>query len=516
MRPTISWSDLRAAPSGGQPSGWQPRDWQPRGGQPRGGQPRGGQPRGGQQSSGLASGGVGLWGLGVEGLANLRTLTSLGREPVLVDDHPPAGGVDGHPVLATSGGGLAALAACQVVIKSPGISRYRDDLRQLEAHGIPVVGGLGLWLQEAPRDRVLCITGTKGKSSTTAIAGHLLTRWGYRCMVGGNIGQPPWEPAQAGLGYDYWVIETSSYQATDLACSPPVVAVTSLHPDHLPWHQGVENYYRDKLSACSQPGADLTVANGDSGLLRDRVTLLGPRVEWVHADDDPDADWMGPLSLLGAHSRRNALIARACLRALGVPQAGDDAALREAAAGFQPLSSRLQALGTVGGVTFVDDSLSTNVLPTLAAMDAFPGRRVALIAGGHDRGIDYAPLAAGLAPRTAPTLVLTLPDSGPRIAAALGSSGPSAETNTAPPAGTPAPGRLEVRECEDLDAAVRAGFAWARPDGIVLLSPAAPSFGAFRNYRDRGEAFTRAMHACAPPSDPTPPAHPDLSSTPPL
>jgi UDP-N-acetylmuramoylalanine--D-glutamate ligase len=146
MRPTISWSDLRAGPRGGRQSG-------------------------GQQSRGR----VGLWGLGVEGLANLAALTSLGRQPVLVDDHPPAGGAGGQPVLATSSGGLDALAACEVVIKSPGISRYRDDLRQLEARGIPVVGGLGLWLQEAPRDRVLCITGTKGKSSTTAIAGHLLT-----------------------------------------------------------------------------------------------------------------------------------------------------------------------------------------------------------------------------------------------------------------------------------------------------------------------------------------------------
>ena len=459
MRPTISWSDLRAGPRDGQPGGEQR----------------------GARGSGLGSGQVGLWGLGVEGLANLRALTSLGRHPVLVNDHPPAGGADGHPVLATADGGLAALAACGVVIKSPGISRYRDDLRQLEARGIPVVGGLGLWLQDAPRDRVLCITGTKGKSSTTAIAGHLLTRWGYRCMVGGNIGQPPWEPAQASLAYDYWVIETSSYQATDLGCSPPVVAVTSLHPDHLPWHQGVGNYYRDKLSACSQPGADLTVANGDSSLLRDRVALLGPRVEWVHADDDPDADWMGPLGLLGAHSRRNALIARACLRALGVPQAGDEGALREAAAGFQPLTSRLQAIGTVAGVTFVDDSLSTNVLPTLAALDAFPGRRVALIAGGQDRGIDYAPLAAGLADRPTPTLVLTVPDSGPRIAAAIEAAHP---------------GKAEVISCPDLDAAVQRGFAWARPDGVVLLSPAAPSFGRFRDYRDRGDAFARAMRAC--------------------
>jgi len=426
---------------------------------------------------------VGVWGLGVEGLASVRKLDSLGVSPLLVDDQPPAGAVAGRPVLATAAGGLSALARCDVIVKSPGISRYRDDVRQLEALGIPVTGGLGLWLQEAPRERVVCVTGTKGKSSTTAVAGHLLTRLGYQCMIGGNIGQPPWEPAQEGTAWDYWVIETSSYQATDLACSPPVVAVTSLHPDHLPWHGGdVEAYYRDKLSACSQPGADLTVANGDSGLLRDRRALLGPRVEWVRASDDPAADWMRPLGLLGAHSRRNALIARSCLCALGVPEAADEAALRAAAAGFQPLGSRLQVIGTVGGVTFVDDSLSTNVLPTLAALDAFPGRRVALIAGGQDRGIDYQPLAAGLGGRAAATLVLAVPDSGPRIQAAI-------EEQRLPD--------VSVTACPDLDHAVSQGFRWAQPDGVVLLSPAAPSFGHFRDYRDRGDAFARAMKACA-------------------
>ena len=218
------------------------------------------------------------------------------------------------------------------------------------------------------------------------------------------------------------MIEVSSYQATDLPCSPPVVAVTSLHPDHLDWHGGVQNYYRDKLSVCSQPGADLTVANGDSDLLHGQAALLGPRVEWVHAADDPDATWMEPLGLLGGHNRRNALIARRCLQALGIAAASSDAALRAAACGFRHLDHRLQVTGEVAGVTFVDDSLSTNVLPTLAALDAFPGRRVALIAGGHDRGIDYAPLAAGLLGRTAPTLVLTLPDSGPRIRAEIESA----------------------------------------------------------------------------------------------
>jgi UDP-N-acetylmuramoyl-L-alanine---L-glutamate ligase len=441
--------------------------------------------------SDLAGARVGIWGLGREGHASLRKLATLGAEPVLVDDRP-SDPVDGRPVLVTDDGGLAALAACDAVVKTPGMSRYRPEIAQLTAAGVPVAGGLGLWLAEADLRRVLVVTGTKGKSTTSSVAGHLIGALGYRVLVGGNIGVPPYDP-QAGADYDYWVIEVSSYQATDLPCSPPVVAVTSLHPDHLDWHGGVEQYYRDKLSACSQPGAELTVANGDSDLLRAHAALLGPRVEWVSEHDDPAADWMAPLGLPGRHNRRNALIARRCLVALGLiegglPGAGDDSAddgrLWTAAAGYQPLPSRLTPVGTVAGVSFVDDSLSTNVLPTLAALDAFPDRRIALIVGGHDRGIDYAPLAAGVLARDAPTYALTLPDSGPRIRAQF-------EAAAVPAAS----GFAGVTDCPDLDAAVAAGFRWAQPDGIVLLSPAAPSFGVFKDYRDRGDAFTRAARA---------------------
>jgi UDP-N-acetylmuramoylalanine--D-glutamate ligase len=464
--------------------------------------------------SDLAGARVGIWGLGREGHASLRKLATLGAEPVLVDDRP-SDPVDGLPVLVTDDGGLAALAACDVVVKTPGMSRYRPELARLAAAGVPVAGGLGLWLAEADLRRVLVVTGTKGKSTTSSVAGHLIRGLGYRVMVGGNIGAPPYDP-DAGADYDYWVIEVSSYQATDLPCSPPVVAVTSLHPDHLDWHGGVEQYYRDKLSACSQPGAELTVANGDSDLLRQHAALLGPRVEWVSEDDDPAADWMQPLGLPGRHNRRNALIARRCLIALGLPAlgltapglpepgAGDDDRLRAAAAGYQPLPSRLTPVGTVAGVSFVDDSLSTNVLPTLAALDAFPDRRIALIVGGHDRGIDYAPLAAGVLARGAPTRVLTLPDSGPRIRAQIETA---AMLSAAAPVTTPAPtvtpasaapsgaAFAGVTDCPDLDTAVAAGFRWAQPDGVVLLSPAAPSFGVFRDYRDRGEAFARAVRA---------------------
>jgi UDP-N-acetylmuramoylalanine--D-glutamate ligase len=443
---------------------------------------------------------VGVWGLGREGNASLRKLRSMGVEPVLVDDSPAAGA---EPVLATAEGGLDALLRCEVVVKTPGISRYRPEAERLRAGGVVLAGGLGLWLQEADRERVVCVTGTKGKSTTSSLLGHLLGGLGHRAMVGGNIGAAPYDPDHAGA-YDYWVIEVSSYQATDLASSPPVTVVTSLHPDHLPWHGGVERYYRDKLSACSQPGAELTVANGDSDLLRERAALLAPRVEWVSESDDPGATWLEPLGLPGRHNRRNALIARRVLRALGIAGADDDAALRAAATGYVGLPSRLATVGVVDGVSFVDDSLSTNVLPTLAALEAFPDQRIALIVGGQDRGIDYAPLAAGVLGREAPTFVLTLPDSGPRIAAAFDSAGQAASRGLAAgPAGAGAkpssarPGGFAgVTGCPDLDAAVAAGFDWVRPDGIVLLSPAAPSFGHFRDYRDRAEAFTRAMHAC--------------------
>jgi UDP-N-acetylmuramoylalanine--D-glutamate ligase len=208
-------------------------------------------------------------------------------------------------------------------------------------------------------------------------------------------------------------------------------------------------------------------------------------VRWVRADDDPAATWMEPLGLLGAHNRRNALIAREGLRGLNIPEAEDGDALRAAAEGFAGLENRLRPIGTIDGVTFVDDSLSTNVLPTLAAVEAFPDRRIALIVGGHSRGIDYAPLAEGLRGRGADTLVLTVPDNGPDICRQI------TKTGAGP--------RVTVTEADDLTKAVIEGYHWARPGGVVLLSPAAASFGQFRDYRERGTVFAAAMETCRHP-----------------
>jgi len=415
----------------------------------------------------------------VEGGANLRKLRAIGVNPVIADDHPRAEAAGGETVLSTASGGWDALARCEVVVKTPGISRYRPDVAALEANGVSVVGGLGLWLEETDRSRVVCITGTKGKSTTAMVLGHLLDGLGHRCLVGGNIGNLPYDPG-LDAAFEFIALEVSSFQATDLGCSPPVVAVTSLHPDHLDWHGSVERYYADKLSACSQPGAALTIANGDSPELRAEEGQLGPEVQWVFDDVAP---WSEPLGLLGAHNRRNALIARACVTALGVEGADDDA-LERAAQGFVGLESRLTPIGDVGGVDFVDDSLSTNALAAIAALDTFEGRPVALIVGGADRGIDYTPLADRIARRAAPIFVVTLPANGTRIHGAI-------DEATSRSGGGP----TKVHDTGDLDSAVTKALAWAEPGAVVLLSPAAASFGQFKNYKERADAFRAAMEA---------------------
>lgn len=422
---------------------------------------------------------VGIWGWGIEGRVAWRRLRDLGGDPVVVDDQPPK--EPDATVLPFAAGGWGALQGCDVVIKSPGVSRYRPEVAALEAQGTAVVGGLGLWLEEVDRRAVVCVTGTKGKSTTVSIMGHLLGALGQRAFVGGNLGVPPYA-AEAPTDVNWWVVETSSYQATDCWSCPPVVAVTSLHPDHLDWHGSAERYYADKLGLCRLPGAELTVANGGDRLVRSFRDRLGPRVQWVHAPERSPA-WVGALGLVGAHNATNALIAQACLVAMGVPGTDDAQALAEAAKGFGGLPSRLRPVGSVGGVEFVDDSLSTNVLPALAALDAYPNRRVALIVGGFDRGIDYQPLAAYLHTRRVPTLVLTVPDVGARIGATLRAGS--------------LPGHIEVRDVGREADAVAGGYAWARPDGVVLLSPAAPSYGHFVDYRERSAAFVAAMRRCA-------------------
>jgi UDP-N-acetylmuramoylalanine-D-glutamate ligase len=218
----------------------------------------------------------------------------------------------------------------------------------------------------------------------------------------------------------------------------------------------------------------VAIVNGSDGALREHAGDLGASVRWIEADDEP---WIAALGLPGRHNLRNAAMARALLDALGIAESADDALMTTAAQGFSGLPSRCHSLGQVDGVEFIDDSLSTNVLPAQVALEAFGDRPIALLVGGRDRGLDYSPLGHSLASRDLPTLVVTLPDNGPRI-------GREIREVTGD--------RISVIDAANLTEGVAAAFAWSEPGGVVLLSPAAPSFGQFTDYRDRARAFSDA------------------------
>ena len=420
----------------------------------------------------LAGTRVGVFGAGLEGRTALVRLADLTDDVVVVDDRP-TGSVEDHDVIATDAGGMALLAGCDVVIKSPGISAYRHDVQALEAAGVAVVGGIGLTLHEADLRRVVCVTGTKGKSTTSSVLGHLARAAGLTVEVTGNIGLPPFDPSIP-ADLDLLVVETSSFQALDVADAPGIVVVTSLDVDHLDWHGSIERYQADKLSLTSLPGARTTIAASDDPTLRGTADLLGGDVEWIGSASD---GWAQALGMTGEHNLANAELAAAALRSLGVPMAEDPAALRAAAAGYAGLPGRFHLIAAQGAVDYIDDGLATNVLPTLAALRSVAGRRLAILVGGHDRGIDYRALTEALADRQEPTLILGLPESGERLVRAIASRR----------------GDAEAEAVGSIEEAVAVATTWIGDDGVVLLSPAAPSFSQFTSWKERSAAFGEAV-----------------------
>ncbi|MPY96117.1 MAG: UDP-N-acetylmuramoyl-L-alanine--D-glutamate ligase [Acidimicrobiia bacterium] len=408
---------------------------------------------------------------------------------VLVDDSPAATGPQGTP-LRTGAAGAAALAAAEVVVKSPGISRHRPDVARLEAGGAVVTGGMAIWLEAMAGTPVVGVTGTKGKSTTAALLHRLLEVAGVPATLAGNIGVPvlsllgPDVPRPAGRVH---VVEVSSYQAADVSCSPSLGVLTSLHPEHLDWHGSLDRYLDDKLNLFAHGSRDdlrvlvgphVELAEGRLGRLP--ATVLRPTVAeegLVLAPGDVLAPSQWPLA--GRHNLENAALAVAAAGALGVEVAERPHVVREALEGFVPLAHRLTLLGrTDGGLDFVDDTLSTVPQSTVAALAAFGHRAVTVIVGGHDRGVDVGELAAALAGRAEPTAVACVPDTGARVAEALRAGPPSATLAT---------------EAADLDAAVAWAVRHTPPGGVVLLSPAAPSYNRYRSHEELSSRFAELL-----------------------
>jgi UDP-N-acetylmuramoylalanine--D-glutamate ligase len=435
---------------------------------------------------------VALWGWGREGRAAWRALRDRGIGPLALFcnqvEAAEARALD--PALAIEPDASAErLAAYDVVVKSPGISPYGPEARAAAERGTRFIGGTTLWFGErAGDDGVVrasaCVTGTKGKSTTTALLAHLLRAGGHRTALAGNIGMPLLELLDADPAY--WAIELSSYQTGDVAASgarPEVAVGLNLFPEHLDWHGSHERYVADKLELFTGAKPRIAVLNARDPVLS-ALHLPDSEVRWFDREDGwhlrGDALHRGDafvmdtaaLPLPGRHNRINLCAALAAIEALGL----DAVPLAAHAAGFRPLPHRLQSLGVRDGLEWVNDSISTTPHASLAALAMFRGRPVALLAGGHDRGLDWHAFAEAMR-GGAPAAIVTMGQNGPRIHDLL-----------APFA---AGCGFALEAADDLAHAVRLARAALPPGGVVLLSPGAPSFGAYRDYTERGRHFAR-------------------------
>ncbi|MEU4220909.1 UDP-N-acetylmuramoyl-L-alanine--D-glutamate ligase [Actinoplanes sp. NPDC026623] len=436
---------------------------------------------------------VAVWGTGREGRAAVVAVAAHGPSRLIaVDDSanflsvPWEGELAALAPLAGGDHAFAALVAADVVVRSPGVPQTHPWMAELRSRGVTVTGGSALWMADHA-GRTVGVTGSKGKSTTASMISHLLAAAGRPNVFGGNIGVPLLDlpPAQQ------YVLELSSYQCSDLTDSPRVAVVTSLFPEHLDAHGGEREYYRDKLNLLAH-GPELIVINGaDERLvtetLRARDANGFAAVPAASGDsrfriDDDDLVYCSDealfprtaLRLRGRHNGRNLCVALAVLDGMGIDVAGLKDELRQAVESFEGLPHRLAEIEDPSGLTFVDDTLSTSPYAAMHAVDAYEGRPLTLLVGGTDRGLDYAPLREHL--RGLEIIVIGLPDSGPRILREL--------------AGLPG---VRTEEAEDLPSAVRLARKLTPPGGVVLLSPAAPSYGRFRNFEHRSEVFAQAV-----------------------
>ncbi|MBN9346843.1 MAG: UDP-N-acetylmuramoyl-L-alanine--D-glutamate ligase [Devosia sp.] len=364
------------------------------------------------------------------------------------------------------------------IVKSPGVSRYRPIFLVAREAGIAVTSNLNLW-GEYYRDgrTVIAITGTKGKSTTATLVHLMLTQSGLDAGLAGNVGLAPLEIADK---HKIVVFELSSYQTADMAFSPDIAAVTNLTPEHTDWHRDVEHYFADKLNLIDRE-SPFPVGLGPAAqtnplvlaALRDTRRLLPPLAPFIA---DRIASTVRKSKLKGAHNLDNARLATQIALAAGAGLEGIVRGINQ----FEPLPHRLEE-HSIGGLTFVNDSISTTPEATKAALAAYQGKRIALIAGGHERQQDYAELASLLSPRGV-TLLVALPVTGDRLATAAYAAAP----------------QVQVVEAGTLRAGLEALASRQSEFDTVILSPGAPSYGqletsgvAFKDFEERGRAFVR-------------------------
>jgi len=440
----------------------------------------------------LAGRRVAVVGLARSGVAAARLLHAAGAR-VFASDAKPLESLSedavaltrlGVTIVAGDGAG-GGVAGAELVVVSPGVPLDSPQLAPARTMGVPVIGEIELAWRALEADTI-AITGTNGKTTTTALTGALLAEEPRSVLVAGNIGTPLAVHALDFPGDGVVVCEVSSFQLETIETfQPRVAAVLNVTPDHLDRHRTFAAYLEAKARIfANQTAADCAVLNADDEPTHALAERTRARVLWfsrkrpldhgvfVHdgwivAKLNGRVETIAPLAeifLRGQHNVENVLAATAC--ALWAGLAPD--AIRRGVARFRGVPHRIEFIRDLHGVHYYNDSKGTNVASTIKALESFPGG-IVLIAGGVGKGQDFAPLAAAAQGRVSQAILLG--EDAAKIAGAL------------EPAGIP------VRFAVSIEAALHAAGAAAAPGDIVLLSPACASFDMFDNYEHRGDVF---------------------------
>ncbi len=380
----------------------------------------------------------------------------------------------------------------EVIIKTPGIPATMAPIAQAVKSGCVLTSHSEIFLSNYPREKLIGVTGTKGKSTTASLIFDILKTAGIPAELVGNIGVPPLAKFHAGSRDRYFVHEFSSHQLAELHSSPHIAVLLNVVPEHLDYYATFEEYVAAKENITRyQSGDDFLVFNADYPIpvemaQRTRAALRpfsaarrvspgchleGERIVWSDIDDE-DIMWTRDIPLAGRFNVQNVMAAVCVARLCGVPPE----TISEAVKAFRALPHRLELVGTFRGITFYDDSIATVPDAALAALDALGPDVQTLILGGHERNLDYSEFGRRL-PANIRTVIL-FPPTGPRIWDAI-------RKHSQP----------QAFFVETMEEAVRIAYARTERGKICLLSPAAPSFGVFKDYRERGEAFRKWVSA---------------------
>ena len=425
-------------------------------------------------------------GLARSGLTSVETLLASGAQVTAWDSREePRAALAGRVELADPVG--IDLTGFAGVIVSPGVPINRHPIgNAARAAGVPLIGDIELFAQardSLPAHRVVGITGTNGKSTTTALVHHILKSAALPTRMGGNIGLPVLGQTPLAAGGVY-VLELSSYQldlTQSLACE--VAALLNITPDHLDRYDGFEGYAASKARLFAMQRADQHAVFGMTDAETDaiaRAEALRRAPDKVHRVDGValaplQPDWP---SLQGPHNLQNAAAAVAIVEALGI----SPAQWRAAMPGFRGLPHRMERVAEANGVLFINDSKATNpasAAPALAAFPPNPDRRLHWIVGGLPKSDDLDECAPQFGNVAA---AYTIGDAGHRFAEILGP-------------------HMKVTRSEMMSEAIRQAIEAAKPGDVIMLSPACASFDQFRDYEARGDAFRQIVEALTAPAD---------------